>query len=170
MVDIVVAVSVFCSKMLVNHSAIIQRGNILVAAFALLVYVWHILTNANDLACSDRRVRPAGVPFVLFEVIQKDLQNIVKRVNTPRIHARCYLSEFLEVKDHTITPYTPLYARKEIFSFQCGGKRKFPFYSLTLVLFLLLFLFLLLCHAVPCGTVWFRTVIPSEVCLLLTRS
>lgn len=107
MVDIVVAVSVFCSKMLVNHSAIIQRGNILVAAFALLVYVWHILTNANDLACSDRRVRPAGVPFVLFEVIQKDLQNIVKRVNTPRIHARCYLSEFLEVKDHTITPYTP---------------------------------------------------------------
>lgn len=73
MVDIVVAAPVFCRKMLVDHGVIIQRGNILIAAFVLLVYVWHILTNANNLTCSDRRVRPAGVPFVLFEVIQKDL-------------------------------------------------------------------------------------------------
>ena len=60
MVDIVVAAPVFCRKMLVDHGVIIQRGNILIAAFVLLIYVWHILTNANDLTCSDRRVRPAG--------------------------------------------------------------------------------------------------------------
>lgn len=178
MVDIVVAAPVFCRKMLVDHGVIIQRGNILIAAFALLVYVWHILTNANDLACSDRRVRPAGVPFVLFEVIQKDLQNIVKRVNTTRIHARGDLSEFFKVKDHLTAPFNTHYAKKKEFLFksECGNE-SFPYTCeqlgcsllLSHSLFLFLFLVLLLCHAVPCETVWFRTVIPSEVCLLLTR-
>lgn len=166
MVDIVVAVSVFCGKMLVNHSAIIQRGNILVAAFALLVYVWHILTNANDLACSDRRVWPAGVPFVLFEVIQKDLQNIVKRVNTTRIHARCYLSEFFKVKDHLTAPFNTHYAKNKEFLFksECGNE-SFPYtceqlgcslllFSLFLCIYIYVYVYICfstLPHRVPIG-------------------
>ena len=67
-----------------------------------------------------------------------------------------------------------------LFKSECGNE-SFPYtceqldcslllsHSLILILYLYLFLFLFLCHAAPYGTVWFRMVIPSEVCLLLTR-
>ena len=65
---------------------------------------WHILTGAHDLACSDRRVRPAGMFFVLLEVVAKHAQRFFDGVRANRVDARSYLSKLVKIKNQFITP------------------------------------------------------------------
>ena len=61
-VDVVIAAAVSCLEMLVDHGRVALRRNVGVCAATVgLLDPRHILDDAHDLTCTDRRVRSAGV-------------------------------------------------------------------------------------------------------------
>ena len=73
MANVIVAVAIFCSKVLVDQRRIVKRRNILATVpFVLRTKIWHNSANPYDLVCSNRRVWSAGMFFVLLEVVPKD--------------------------------------------------------------------------------------------------
>ena len=73
MANVIVAVAIFCSKVLVNQRRVVKRRNILATVpFVLRTKIWHNSANPYDLVCLNRRVWSAGMFFVFLEVVPKD--------------------------------------------------------------------------------------------------
>lgn len=73
MANVIVAVTIFCSKVLVDQRRIVKRRNILATVpFVLRTKIWHNSANPYDLVCLNRQVWSAGMFFVLLEVVPKD--------------------------------------------------------------------------------------------------
>lgn len=105
MANVIVAVAIFCSKVLVNQRRVVKRRNILATVpFVLRTKIRHNSADTHDLACSDRRVRPAGIFFVLLEVVAKHAQRFFEGVRANRVNARSYLSKLVKIKNQFITP------------------------------------------------------------------
>ena len=73
MANVIVAVAIFCSKVLVNQRRVFKRRNILATvSFILRAEVRHNSANPYDLVCPDWLVCSAGMFFVSLEVVPKD--------------------------------------------------------------------------------------------------
>lgn len=105
MVYVSVAVAIFRSKIPVNQCRVCLWLNIGIYPAAVFpADEWHILTNAHDLTCSNRRVRSAGIFFVLLEVVPEYAQRFFEGVRANRVNARGYLSKLVKIKNQFITP------------------------------------------------------------------
>ena len=147
MVYISVAVAIFRSKIPVNQCRVCRWLNIGVYPAAIpSVNGWHILTNAHDLTCSDRRVRPAGMFFVLLEVVAKHAQRFFEGVRANRVNARSYLSKLVKIKNQNLSflgggcgvqSTTPLYSSEHLGCSlsRIGLQRRFPIVQFWAVLF-----------------------------------
>ncbi len=98
-VDVVIAAAVSCPEMLVDHGRVALRRNVGVCAAPVgLLDPRHILDDAHNLACADRRVRSAGVCLVLLEVVLEHVKRFVQRVRPSGEYRRCDIREFVKIK------------------------------------------------------------------------
>lgn len=101
MVDVVVTVAIFCSKVLVDHRRIVKRRNIFATVpLVLRTKKRHNSANSNDLACSERRVRLAGMFLVSLKVALKDVQRVLQSVQPTGVHTGSNVGKLFKVEKH----------------------------------------------------------------------